>query len=113
MDLLRSGDKLLISHRRLFRDDVSRHFVGSIDACDGSIVQLTGVTFLRKALGGDYVRKPGVRTKILSLATGSLIVYKLPEDIQVENLQLEKRGELGVFLVDGHNFEMNLSERTV
>ncbi len=113
MTLLRSGDNLLISHRRLYLEDVARHYVGSVDECEGSIVQLTGVTFVRESRTGSYVRKPGVRTKILSLASGSLIVYRLPNEIHIETLDIENRGELGLFMVDGQGFELNLTERAV
>lgn len=113
MSLLRSGDKLLISHRRLYQEDVARHFVGSVDECDGSIVQMTGVTFVRETRTGTYVRKPGNRTKILSLATGSLIVYRLPNSVHVAGLEIENRDDRGIFVVDGRGFELNLTERAI
>jgi hypothetical protein len=76
--LLKEGDKILVAHRRLFEKDEVRFFVGRVEVCESGIVKATGHSYLRDALRGQLVEKADERTKILSLSSGTLVVYQLP-----------------------------------
>ena len=65
------GDKLLVAHRRLYREDAGRYFVGRVDACEGALVKVTGHSFVRDMYTGAMVEKTEPRTKILSLSAGA------------------------------------------
>jgi len=55
------------------------------------------------------VEKPESRTKILSLSSGTLIVYQLPDLVSLELIQFVwSEGRLA--LTDGREFTMNLGE---
>ena len=73
--VLESGDKLLIAHRRLYEKDEMRFFVGHIDGYEAGIARLTGHSYVRDPIGGTMLEKSDLRTKILSLASGTLLVY--------------------------------------
>jgi hypothetical protein len=109
--LLRGGEKLLVAHRRLFEKDEVRFFIGRVDAYEAGVIKSTGHTFVRDAAGGRVVEKAEPRTKILSLASGTLLVYQLPDSVVLEELKFESLGG-HVTLTDGKAFTMNLAEHT-
>lgn len=111
MALIRSGDKLLFSHRRLFENDQARYFVGVVDEFEQDIAVVTGRTFVWDAMHGRFLRKPDKRTKLLSLSSGTLICYRLPEATRIDELRIEDRDEHRLVLTDGDSFGMDMSDR--
>jgi hypothetical protein len=56
---------------------------------------VTGHSYVRDVLSGTVVEKVEARTKILSLASGTLIVYLLPEEVSLVAIQfLHEEGQL-------------------
>jgi hypothetical protein len=109
MSLLEPGERLLVVHRRLFERDDSRFFLGEVEAFDAGIVRVTGYSFVRDAIGGTVCRKHEPRTKLLSLTSGTLLVYILPRSLDLVRAELHwKAAE--IWLTDGDQFRMNLSE---
>jgi hypothetical protein len=107
--ILKEGDKVLVAQRRLFPRDQPRFFIGRVDAYEAGIVKATGHTFSRDLLTGVMLEKADARTKLISLSSGTLIVYQLPDSIALEKLDLiAEDGRLT--LTDGQEFVMNLSE---
>ena len=76
--MLIKGDKILISHRRLFKDDAPRFFVGEVVAYDTGIVKLKGFSFAWDYTGGSFVKKDEPRIKIVSLSAGSVSTRPRP-----------------------------------
>ncbi len=111
MALIRSGDKLLLSHRRLFEGDQPRYFAGTVNEFDDGLVQITGYTFVREAQRGGCLRKEDSRTKLASLSSGTMIVYLLPKETVIEELHFEHGENQRVILTDGHSCHMDMSER--
>jgi hypothetical protein len=100
---------VLIAHRRLFHDDVAHYFVGRVDAYDAGLIKVTGHSYVRDPITGRMVEKTEVRTKILALASGTLIVYELPAATALETLAFNwADGRLTAS--DGQGFSMNLGE---
>jgi hypothetical protein len=66
---------------------------------------------VRDVVSGTVVKDGEARTKILSLASGTLIVYILPEEVSLAAIQFTyEEGQLSA--TDGKDFTMNLSEFT-
>ena len=107
--LLKSGDKVLIVHRRLFENDRGRYFVGTIEEYEGGVASVTGYTFVREEMGGEILRKGDRRTKIVPISSGTFLVYRLPAEFAVDETKIQPQ-ENRLMLLDGHGFEMNLSE---
>jgi hypothetical protein len=107
--LLTTGDKVFIAYRRLFEKDESRFFVGCVDGFVDGIAKVTGHSFVRDAMAGTVVEKTELRTKIFAIASGTLIVYVLPETVDIDSLTfLDREGALA--MTDGQSFAMNLTE---
>ena len=108
--LLNSGDKVFVVHRRLFDKDQSRFFLGSILEYENGIAKVEGRTLIKDPFSGDILEKPDARTKIISISSGTLIVYQLPQDIQIESIKFEVDLTGTIMMTDGSKFEMDISE---
>jgi len=108
--MLEAGDKVLIAHRRLFEKDQPRCFVGSVLAYDAGLVKVHGYSFARNLMSGALLRKDDTRTRILSILSGSFLVYQLPKETKLDQVHFEMRGTES-FLTDGGSLTMNMSER--
>ena len=108
--ILAKGDKILAAHRRLFAEDQPRFFTGEVEEMQGDLVVVTGHSWLRDAFESHMVRKNDTRTKILSLASGSLIVYRLPREVDLDALKLDIGISSQMVLTDGADFHMDVSE---
>ena len=108
--LLSKGSKLLVCHRRLFPEDHIRLFFGSVEEyCEG-LAKVSGFTWTRDPTHG-YQRKSDRRTKIVSISSGNLIVYQIPDEVDVEDVRIDQPGGHTVVATDGAKFRMDLSER--
>ena len=107
--LVEPGTKILISHRRLFETDAVRFFIGQVDGYEAGIARITGYTWLRDGLDGTFHRKSDPRTKILSLSSGSLMIYQLPDTVDIERAQF-KHANNHIWIADGESFKMEMSE---
>ncbi len=107
--LLKKGDKLLIAHRRIYdRDDV-RFFVGGVEDYETGIVKIRGHSYVRDGMTGRMIEKSDERTKILSVSSGTLLIYQLPDTVDLDRLRFGIEGNT-LALTSGPEFTMNLTE---
>lgn len=104
------GTKLFISHRRLFKDDQPRFFFGVTDHYSDGIVKVSGYTWTRDPTHG-FQKKHDRRTKIVALTSGTLIIYEIPTQADIDNIKIDQPDAHSVIASDGYNFKMDLSER--
>ena len=107
--ILEPGSKVLIDHRRLFDNDSGRYFLAAVDAYDSGIARVTGHTWVRDKSFGKFQRKREEVTKLISLSSGSLIVYALPDSVDLSTTGFRQDGA-DLRLYDARGFEMDLSE---
>lgn len=107
--ILAEGDKILVAHRRLLERDETRFFVGVVNASDGGVVKATGHSYVRDMLSGLMVEKADARTKILSLASGTLM--RFPRALRsTRSGSASMAGRMTI--TDGGKFAMNVGEFT-
>lgn len=109
--IVEKGDKLLVTHRRLFAEDQPRFFVGVVEEYEDGLAAVTGHSFVREPVRGDLVRKPDQRTKLVSIASGNVLVYLLPSATALEELRAEHGPDGSVVLTDGAGLCMDLTDR--
>ena len=110
--VIKPGDKLLACHRRLFENDEPRYFNGEVLSSNDSVIKLRGCSHLRDLSTGHFKRKDEIRTKVISVTSGTHILYELPPDAPVESMQI--RGIGGKVELRGHGeFRMDLTEYSV
>jgi hypothetical protein len=107
--ILSSGEKIFIAHRRLFEKDSIRFFVGTVDYYDAGVARATGHSYVRDNISGAMLEKAEERTKLFSVASGTLLFYVLPESVDFESLKfVDIDGRLS--MIDANGFGMNLSD---
>lgn len=107
--MLEAGNNLLVAHRRLFADEEPRYFLGQVVEYSEGLVKVGGYTFVRDVSEGTFAKKNDLRIKIFALASPGLIVYQLPDAVDVESARFETmEGES--FLTDGRSLRINMSE---
>jgi hypothetical protein len=107
--LVEPGTKVLVVHRRLFEKDAPRFFVGTVDAYENGVARISGTTWTRNGLG-IYVRKPQGCTKIISISSGTVIVYQLPLEADIAAMEVKVDPDQRTWLTDGRTFRMDLTE---
>jgi hypothetical protein len=108
--VLSAGTKLLVVHRRLFETDERRYFVGVVRAYEAGVAKVEGYSFSWHHVSGKAVRKPEPRTKLISLSSGTLIVYEIPQATDLAALNLRESPDRHVLLSDGEGFELDVTE---
>jgi len=110
MMILEPGNKLLAAHRRLFENDEPRFFVGEVVAFDAGFAKVKGYSFVRDVMGGTFIRKDDLRTKLLSIASGAFLMYQLPDDVDIDCVGFESH-DAELILTDGKTLKMNMAEQ--
>ena len=108
--MLERGEKLLIVHRRLFENDSPRFFVGEVEAYEQGIAKVKGYTFVKDMFSGNMKKKSDLRTKVMSIVSGALIVYQLPVVVLLDSVTFSLDQDGGLVLTDGGGFSMDMSE---
>ncbi len=108
--LIERGAKVLVAHRRLYAEDQPRWFAGVVDDYADGIARVTGFSWQRDPTRGIQ-RRTDRRTKLVAIASGSLIVYQLPSETDIEGMEIRQDQAHGIWLTDGRKLKMDLSER--
>jgi hypothetical protein len=110
--VLQQGDNVLVVHRRLFESDQPRYLLGVVVDREGDLATVTGQTWARDYFSSVAAHKDDVRTKVISLSSGTLIVYRLPRDSDLAAARIETDEATGAtWLTDGSTLRMDLSEQ--
>jgi hypothetical protein len=67
MAIINIGEKLHVVEKRIFADDVRRHFVGEVKGYDPSIIRLSGYVWVYNVQQSKFIRRPEIRERILVL----------------------------------------------
>ena len=106
--IIETGEKLHIITRRLFPDDVRRHFVGEVTRAIGQMCHLQGYVFVFNSGTNEYRKRPERRTRIYSLADSNHIVNMLPREVDVGTLEYRTiDGRLVVTDMKGFSLDIN------
>ena len=107
--VIENGDKLHIMTRRLFEEDVRRHFAGEVTAVSGYLVELRGYTFVFNTSVNEYRKLPAIRTRVFSLGDSGHIVNKMPRDLDLDSI-FYRVIEHQLVVTDGQSFSLAINE---
>jgi hypothetical protein len=107
--VIKTGDKLLACHRRLFENDEPRYFAGEVLSSNDSLIKIRGYSHFRNLSTGHFECKSEVRTKVISILSGAYILYELPQEVPVDSLQIVSECTT-VSLRSGNGFSLDLTE---
>ncbi len=103
------GDKLHIMTRRLFEEDIRRHFAGEVTGVSDALVELQGHTFVFNTSVNEYKRLPEIRTRIFSPGDAGHVVNRLPRDVDLGQLAYRVIDQ-HLVLTDGRSFSLAINE---
>ena len=109
MDLIKIGEVVHLIERRMFPDDVRRHFVGEVEAASDRAIRLKGYLFVYDSGAGKFLRKPELRTRVVAL-DNRVVINVLPEGTSVEDVHHSHDAEGNLSITDGRKFELDISE---
>lgn len=109
--IMTSGDRILIAHRRLFEKDQPRFFTGIVEHYENGIARVFGYSWIRDQLAGKIYKAADQRTKVISISSGTLLVYVLPSTLDAQALSIEQHANGDVTVTDGKDFTMDMTER--
>ena len=107
--ILDSGDRVLIITRRLFSDDVQRHFVGLVDRVAANAVLVHGYAFVHDVGQGKLVRRKNQRSRVFCL-DNYITIFVLPDDVEIQDVRYEQHEDGQLVVTDGKEFRIDLSE---
>lgn len=108
--LIEIGEQVHIATRRLFDENIRRHFVGKVIAAEGVVVRLEGYSFIYDAHKNQYLKSHEVRTSIFDLAESGYIVNIIPSDIDIEKLAYKTVDREHLVITDGESFSLGINE---
>lgn len=106
--VLDQGDIVHVIERRLFEEDVRRHFVGKVAKCTERALRVQGYVFVHDRSENTFVRRLDVRDRVFSL-DNRIILNVLPRDINLEKVGYATIDE-GLIVSDGKTFTLNINE---
>lgn len=108
--ILKQGEKVHIIHRRIFEKDHHRHFLGVVDAYDGGVARVTGHVYTVDPVKFTFIKRPEVRTRLVSIVSGDVLVNIIPAKVNLEKV-IYKQERKAVRVTDG-DWHLDLSEQS-
>ena len=108
--LLQAGEKVHVITRRCFDGDLRRHFVGQVVAAAESTVRVRGYTFVFYPGPNEYVRRPDLRERIISLSDAGNIINVIPQNVQLEELAYRPSEQNRLVVTDRKSFSLDINE---
>jgi hypothetical protein len=107
--ILRSGEKVHVIHRRHYATDAHRHFIGSVEAYEGGVARVVGHVYTVDTTKFQYIRRPELRTRLISIVSGDLLINIIPPSVNLERITY-KHEKKSVRVSDGSDWFLDLSE---
>jgi hypothetical protein len=105
--IINSGEYVHIIHRQLFPEDAKRHFVGTVESHEGSIIRVKGYLF---ALSSDkrFARREQLRTRLVSL-NDAVIVNVLPARVRIDQITYTYQPNGDIHVTDGSDWHLDIT----
>ena len=108
--MLSKAEKVFVITRRLFEGDRIRQFVGEVQESTDSIIKVRGYAFVHDDFTNEIVRREDIRTRIISLVDAINLIFVIPKDVILENVQYKLNDMNERVISDNESFTMNLNE---
>ncbi|MDX1437991.1 MAG: hypothetical protein R3335_14355 [Anaerolineales bacterium] len=108
--ILKPGEKVHIITRRLFENDLRRHFAGEIERVSDSALRVRGYSFVYDGATNEFLRREEERLRVFPTEDAGLIINVIPDDTDLAKLAYLVNDEGERILTDGKSFSINVSE---
>ena len=104
--IINTGEYVHVIHRQLFPNDAQRHFVGTVESHEGTILRIKGYLFALS--GNEFVRRVQLRTRLISL-NDAVIVNILPASVRIDHISYTHRPNGDIYLTDGSDWHLDIT----
>ena len=108
--VIQVGEKVHIISRRLFEEDLRRHFAGQVTAVSESAMRLKGYVFVFDESLNDFVRQDDLRERLSGIGDVGLVINLLPSKTDLALVRYATNDKGQRILTDGENFTLDISE---
>ncbi len=84
--------------------------MGEVLIYEAGIVKVNGYAFGKEMFSGTMQKKSDLCTKVMSIVSGTLIVYQLPVTALLDSMRFSLDQDGGLVLTDEGGFSMDVSE---
>ena len=109
--ILKKGEKLHVIHRRHYKEDQHRHFIGVVEEFEAGLARVIGHVYTVDTSQFIFVRRPEMRTRIISLVGGDLLLNIIPHAVELEKI-VYLQEKKAVRITDGSDWHSDISEFT-
>jgi hypothetical protein len=107
--ILKAGEKIHVIHRQFFEGDARRHFIGTVEECEGTLVRVKGYLFAMDAKSNQFVKRDSLRTRIVALNSARCIINVLPGQVQIEKIIYKHQPGGDILVSDGSDWHLDLT----
>jgi len=108
--LLEINEIVHVVVRRIFENDLRRHFIGEIKAANDSIARIEGFFMIFDKGKNTFIKKPNIRVTIMDLSSSGYWVNIIPKDVKLADLKYVYDSNNKLILTDGKSFELDINE---
>lgn len=109
MNVFNIGEKIHVVEKRIFTDDVRRHFIGEITAIADHAIRLKGYVWVYNATQAKFVRRQELRERVLILGD-RLIINILPQDSDIRDFVYNTDNMRRMYITNGKGYTIELTE---
>jgi hypothetical protein len=106
--IINTGEYVHIIHRQLFREDAQRHFVGTVESHEGTIMRVKGYLFAMDSTNSQFVRREQLRTRLVSL-NDAVIINVLPSRVRIDQITYTHRPNGDIHVTDGTDWHLDIT----
>ncbi len=108
--VLKEGEKVHVITRRLFDNDLRRHFLGTVQAVSEVAVRLEGYAFVLDPRTNQFTKRPERRIRVIGLADSGSIINVIPIHVDLDAVSYQISAENRTVLTDGKSFSLDINE---
>ena len=107
--ILEVGENVHIICRRLFEQDIRRHFVGEVTRTSEIAVLVIGYEFMFVQGVNEFTRRGDKQWRFFSLGDSNNIITVIPKSVNVDDVYYSSE-EKSLIVTDGKNFKIHVHE---
>jgi hypothetical protein len=109
MPAIRDGDKVLVIDRKIFHDDNTRFFIGTVEEYDDGVVRARGYPFHLSPYEVTGIERHGEEQLRIIGVSGEVLLYLLPREAEIDKMQL-RRSPKSLQMTDNGAVTIDLTE---
>jgi predicted RNA-binding protein with TRAM domain len=108
--IFKAKEKVHVIQKRAFETDVRRHFIGEVTEAGDSAIRVQGYAFIFDTSTNQYIRRPELRERVISLVDGALITNILPPNANIGKACYAMSKDDHLCVTDGETFSLDINE---